>query len=948
MTRHLVRAGCLVCAFLICAGCWLNPAGYALPVSADQVVRDPAVVYGTLPNGFQYVLMKNSTPRDRVSLYLNIFAGSAHETDEERGVAHFLEHMLFNGTEHFSPGELVAYFQSIGMDFGADVNASTAFFQTVYELSLPKGDQPHIEDALRVLKDYARGALLLEEEIDRERGIILAEKQERDSVSYRTFKATFEFELPGSILPQRMPIGKEAVIEAADQKKLRQFYDRWYRPDNMVLIMVGDMDPASVEQWIFEQFQTLEPRVSESLYAPKGIYWEPHQGIKPFYYHEPEAGSTRITIERIQYTDFVYETQESIKREATRTLADTMLQNRLSRMIQERQVDFSSGSAYSGRFLNYVSASAITATCDARNWEVSLTQLEKLLRQALETGFTQVELDRVKADFLARLESDVRQSDTRKTPDIARSLLDAVQDGKWFLSPVQARDLLAPHVQDLTLEAVNDAFRASWAPDHRLVMVTGNADIAAASRSAEDIILAVFQDSALQVADLFTLSDAKTFPYLSASDTPAVIENQKENIKDLGITQIDLDNQIRLNLKQTDFQKGRFLFKVNFGHGRACEPKNKPGIAFISEQTLHHSGLGRMTLEQLNTALAGRDISMEFSVEDTGFSLSGSADPWEIELVFQLIQAFLTDPGFRPEGLALAKKQYRQMYESLRQTPDGVMRIQGDRFLAGGDTWFGMAHPDEMDRLTLVDIQSWLMPYFNQGGFEVSVAGDFDPADVVSHARTLLAGFPAPEKPVPCPDGPDPVEFPRGGHLLLTLDTKIDKSVVRVAFPTDDYWDVGLSRGLSVLSRVLSEHLRKTVREKLGAAYAPYVYNHPSMAHDGYGVLQMVVPVSGDNVDQVTRTLYEIIAEVRENGVTEKETGLALAPVLKQLEVLRQTNAYWLNSVMAGSKAHPQKLEWAETILPGYGGLTHEDMTALAEKYLNPENSAEIRILPAR
>jgi zinc protease len=153
---------------------------------------------------------------------------------------------------------------------------------------------------------------------------------------------------------------------------------------------------------------------------------------------------------------------------------------------------------------------------------------------------------------------------------------------------------------------------------------------------------------------------------------------------------------------------------------------------------------------------------------------------------------------------------------------------------------------------------------------------------------------------------------------------------------------------LSVLSRVLSEHLRKTVREKLGAAYAPYVYNHPSMAHDGYGVLQMVVPVSGDNVDQVTRTLYEIIAEVRENGVTEKETGLALAPVLKQLEVLRQTNAYWLNSVMAGSKAHPQKLEWAETILPGYGGLTHEDMTALAEKYLNPENSAEIRILPAR
>jgi zinc protease len=945
----VVRISCLTWAILVGAGIWLSTAGYAVPVSVDQVLKDPAVVHGTLSNGFQYVLMKNTTPKDRVSAYLNIFAGSAHETDTEQGAAHFLEHMLFNGTEHFSPGELVTYFQSIGMDFGADVNASTSFFNTAYDLNLPRGDQTHIQDALKVLRDYAQGALLLEEEIDRERGIILAEKQERDSVSYRTFTASLSFELPGSILTERMPIGKSAVIEALDRAGLKQFYDRWYRPDNMVLIMVGDMDIPAVEKWVAKQFESLEPRLPESLFAPRGIPWEPHQGIKPFYFYEPEAGKTRITIERIEYTDFSYETDETARQKTTRTLADVMLQNRFSRMIEQGQVDFSSASAYSGRFLNYVSAAAVTATCDAGHWESSLAQLEKLLRQALEHGFTKEELDRVKADFLSRLESDVRQADTRQTSGLARSLLDAVQSKQQFLSPVQARDLLASHVENLTTQEVNAVFQTFWQSDHRLVMVTGNAEIVpSASGSAEDTIMTVFENSGRQTADLFQPSDAVVFPYLSVPDTPAAIENQQEDVNHLGITQIDFDNQIRLNLKQTDFEKGRFLFKVAFGHGRSCAPADKPGIAPISQQTLQHSGLGRMSLDQLNAALAGRDVTIEFSVDDTCFSLSGSADPWETELVFQLIQTFMADPGFRTESLDLAKTQYRQMYEAMKQTPDGIMHIQGDRFLAGGDPWFGMAHPDEVDRLTLAEIQSWLVPYFNRGGFEVSVVGDFDTQEVISHARRLLGGFRAPEQPVHCPDDLDPVQFPEGGQLQMTLDTKIDKGVVRLAFLTDDYWNVNLSRGLSMLSRVMSEHLRKTIREKLGAAYAPYVFNHPSMVHDGYGILQMVVPVSWENVDDVTRTLHEIIADVLENGVSERETELALTPVLKQLDVLRQTNAYWLNSVMAGSKSHPQKLDWANTILPVYREMTYKDMTALAERYLNPEKSAEIRILPAR
>jgi zinc protease len=948
---YQIRVNSVLWAALICLGLFLFPAGYAHAHTASSraLLKDPAVVHGTLPNGFQYVLMKNTTPADRVRVHLNVSAGSVHETDDEQGLAHYLEHMLFNGTEHFPPGELVAYFQSIGMDFGADANASTSFFHTVYDLNLPKGDPAHLEDALLVIQDYVGGALLLEEEIDRERGIILAEKQERDSVSFRTFKKSFAFELPGSILPQRMPIGKKSVIEAAGRKQLKQFYDRWYRPDNMVLVMVGDMDLPTAQQMIQERFHAFEPRLPEHPPKPAGMEWHPHNGLKSFYHHEPEAGNTKITIERIEYTDRFYQTDARLKQEVTRNLGDTMLQNRLTHLIRQGAIDFSSASAYTGTFLQHLSIAAVTADCTPDNWQNSLGQLEKILRQALESGFTQNELDRVKADFISRLDAEIRQADTRQTPHLARAVLNTIQNKKLFLSPSQKKDLLAPHIENLTLDEVNHTFQDAWKSDHRLVLVTGNADIAAdATVSSEDKIMKVFKESANQTADLFVPMTSRQFPYLGVPDTPVEIQDRQENVKDLGIVVVDLENRIRLNLKQTDFEKGAFLFKVVFGPGRSCEPEDKPGISYLSEQTLRASGLSAMDPDQLAAALAGRDVQIDFSVEDAFFSLSGDADPREIELVFQLIQAFLADPGFRPEALDLAKARYRQMYDAIKQTPDGIMRIQGDRFLAGGNRWFGMAHPDEVDQITLADIRSWLSPYFNRGGFEVSLVGDFDPDAVISHARVLLGGFDIPKEPMPCAVAdPALVQFPTGEKLDLILDTKIEKGVVRIAFLTDDYWNIAQTRRLSILSRVISERLRKTIREKLGAAYSPYVFNHPSLIHDGYGVMQLVVPVSHKNVDRVVQTVNDIVNDIFLNGVTEEETQLALNPVIEQLKVLRQTNAYWLNSVMADSRNHPERFDWAKTIVSGYGSITHEHLTALVEKYLDPDKSAVVRILPA-
>ena len=914
--------------------------------ATNGVEKDPALVHGVLSNGFQYVLMKNATPKDRVSVHLNVITGSVNETDEEQGVAHFLEHMLFNGSDHFKPGELIEYFQSIGMDFGADANASTSFFHTTYDLTLPKGDMQALEDAFLVIRDYAAGALLLEEEINRERGIILAEKRERDSVSYRTFKRELEFELPGSLLNQRLPIGLSSVIKAADKRLLKGFYDHWYRPDNMALVIVGDMDIKKTQDLIKKRFSSLQPR-GKSAGEPGDISWQSQKGISAFYHYEPEAGNTEVTIEKISYTPFESESLELLKKQVLDALGNAIFQNRLSSMIRKESASFSSASIYSDTFLQNISMAALNASCGPDKWEKSLGQLEQSLRQAVELGFVPQELARVKADFIANLDTDVLQADTRKSSQLARSVLGAMNQKKLFLSPLQKQALLKPYIQGLTLLQVDQAFQKLWANDQRLVLVSGNTKISEKKDlSAADQILDLYGKSAAQPIDPFKRFETKSFPYLDFPTPKATLLNKQEDVKGLGITQIDLSNNVRLNLKRTEFKNGQFLFKVIFGKGASSEPADMPGLSSLAESTVRLSGFESMDPDQLEDALAGKDVNIGFSINEPYFAVAGSGDPKQAELIFQLIYTYLKDPGFRPQALALAKTRYKQMYDALKSTPDGIMQIQGNRFLAKGDPRFGLLPPEKIDPITLEDIQTWLKPSFEKSPIEVSIIGDFDPGIMTHYAATYLGALETRISPTESNKTPQTISFPKGETLTLTLDTKINKGMVRIAFLTDDFWDITKTRKLSLLAKVFSERLRKTIREELGASYSPYVYNDPSLVYDGYGVMHVVVNVLPDTADIISKKVDKIARELGRDGITKKEVELVKKPLLNQLAVLRQTNGYWLNSVLTNSWNHPERLDWANTIISGYSAITHEDLTALAQQYLNVNEDALIIIAP--
>lgn len=912
------------------------------PHETGHIDPDPDLAFGKLPNGFRYVLLKNRTPKDRVSMHLMVEAGSVHETDAQQGFAHFLEHMLFNGSTHFPPGELVKYFQRIGMDFGPDANASTGFYHTKYDILLPDGKPESIAEGLLVLGDYAEGALLLETEVERERKVILAEMRTRDSAEFRTFVETLKFELPNDRISQRIPIGTKETILSADRALLKDFYDTWYRPERMILVMVGDFDPDAVDPMIREEFAGMTPRAPARPEPDMGEVR--HSGIRPFYHFEGEAGDTDTTLQVIQNIPLEPDSVDRGRRELTLDIANQIVQNRLDRIIRQPDTPFTSAAAASEIYPPHVFYTYITAQSRPENWERTLSVLDRTLRQALEHPFTEAELSRVKKDFLAALDKAVKNASTRESPMLARRLMGKLGMNRVFQSPEQQRDLYAPFIEALTGEAVHDAFKSAWAPDHRLVMVSGNARISEASNDPESLILSAYQSSVETPVSAPETQAVATFPYLDPPENTARIV-RREEIPDLGITRIDFANGVRLNLKPTTFKANEVTANLNFGRGRSAEPADKPGLAQISEAVVNESGLGALNRDDLEQALAGKNTAVRLNISDEAFAFQTKSVTTEMPLMFQLLHARLVDPGFRETAFALTLERYRQTYEALSQTVEGAMRLWGPRFLAGGDTRFGLAAYDDVSRLTLGDVEAWLREALENAPLELSIVGDFKTADALELASAYFGSLPA--RKVDTPEGPaGTIAFPKGKTLEIPVRTRIDKGLIQVAYPTDDIWDIEKTRRLSILSAVFSDRMREVIREQMGASYNQDAYNVPSRAYPGYGVMSAVIGVKPDDAEKVVRAVKDIASAIVRQGVTDDELRRALDPTLTGIKDLQQENGYWLNTVLAGSRKHPEQIAWSRTMIEDYAAITREQLRQLARRYLDNAAAAIVIIRP--
>ena len=915
------------------------------PHESSDLSPDTRLYFGRLENGFRYVFLKNNTPADRVSLHLYVQTGSLNETSDEQGIAHFLEHMQFNGSIHFQPDELVKYFQRIGMQFGPDANAHTGFSDTVYDILLPRGDQQSLSEAMHVLNEYAQGALLLPKEIQKEINIVLAEKRSRDSSSYRIIQEVFKFELPGTLPPQRFPIGQTETIQRFDQPKMKNFYDTWYRPERMILVVVGQFDPDEARRLAENQFSELRPRAKE-VESPNFGSFE-HHGSNPFYYFEKNIGTTTVRIETISRENQPLDSSEFRYRELLEELANQILNERLSKLIQKPNAPITESGSGSGFFLRKVRYVEISAQCEPQNWEKALHLIEQTLRRALKYGFTIEELERAKKEKIAQLSHAQETEITMDSNELAMELMKDLRDGRVTRSANQKMELILPILSNLTVENVNQQLKIMWAADHRLVLVTGNLDLSGTDTTPEETILNSFRQSNMAVVRPPVQEKTFLFPYLPAPEVGEKIIRSKQ-IVSLGIEQAWLKNGVYLSMKRTNFKKGEALISLAFGSGKASEPKDKPGLAYLAEAMFNEAGFGRMNRTELDEALSGRIAGIELDIREDMFLLNGKASSDEVPLLFQLMRTFILDPGVRQETLELVRKRLIQQIRTAQHEVQGVMQIEGIRFLSGGDNRLGLATPEELEQLTLDDIRTWFQEQLSESGIELAAVGDIDPQQVKELAAIYMSSLPLrTDHQITALNDSHP-RFPAGESLTLKADSQIQNSLVVVAYPTADMWDIEQTRRLALLSEVFSEQLRVRVREKLGAAYSPYAYNRPYRAYPGFGIFFIFVEAAPDEVETVVSEVKQIAEGLHTQNISLDEFRRALDPTLTRIKDLRQSNTYWLNSVMIGSGRYPQQIQWAQTIEDDYAAITKDDIRIFAERYLINKNSAIVLVQPEK
>jgi len=911
------------------------------PQEKSDLAPDPDIHFGRLANGLRYVILHNSEPRGRIALYLDVQAGSLNETDAQRGYAHYLEHMLFNGTAHFPPGSLIRYFQSIGMGFGADTNAHTSYDETVYKLLLPDNRGETLDTGMLVLADYARRALLLESEVDHERGVILAEKRSRDSAESRVSKALIHEEFAGTKVAQRDPIGVESTILAATSSKLRAFYDAWYRPRNMIVVLVGDVTPEQARQTLFRHFAELAPApVKPTCYDFGRIV---PGSRKVVHVREPDLGRTDLAI---SFTWNVKPTTDTMARERelfANYVAARILDNRLQQIVDQEGSPLTRAQAYSGTFVRRLGYFVMSGRTTAGQWQEGLTRLQTLLAQVRQYEVDPAELARAGRAIRAELLRAVQTRASRNSSELAMDIIRKLNDGEVILSPKQEATLYGDFLDALTVTDVRAAFARITSPDktRRVVFVGGNADLTGSASTAEQRIQEVWQRGAVVSVQPWHSRKTAEFPYLPTPEQAGKIV-RKIRHNDIDALTVIFANGLRLNVKKTEFAKNEVRIGVHFGHGTLAEPA--PGLARLAETVVNESGLGRLTRDQLDEVLAGTNGRVSFRVGPESFVFEGKGLSSELDLLIQLVYTNLVDPAFRTGAYDRAMRRFGQMYRAMKGSVEGSYQLEGDRFFAGGNSRYGLPPEKEFRKLTLDQVRQWLQDSFSHDQLEITVVGDIDPGKVTQLVKTWFGSRRS--RPFTTLYGGG-VRFPAGEKRIVRVRSAVAKEIMAVGWWTNDFWDIHRTRRLHVLASLLEDRLRRIIREELGATYSPVAYNYASRVDPGFGVLRALVTIDAGQADIVRKAVYAVAGDLAAQPVSPDELGRIVAPIQTSIRDMQRTNRYWLESVLALSGRHPEQLHWPLTIVDDFAAITSVEIYDLARKYLARKRSAILEVISA-
>ncbi len=907
------------------------------PHELSDIKPDPRIVWGKLDNGLRYVIMPVKTP-GRAALQLYINAGSLMETDAQRGIAHFLEHMAFNGTKRFPAGQMVEYFQRLGMSFGAHTNAFTDFDRTVYQIELPRTGEEMTGEGLKLFRDFLDGMLLEKSQIDRERRVIFSEKLARNSAGLRALVAFNQFTLPDTLVPHRLPIGTDKTLRAMSRQQFIDFYEKWYTPGRATIVAAGNFDAKMVERLVRENFADAKARRGEQPDPSFGKV-EPTRGISADLQVDAEAQQVTISLNSVAPSGKEFDTIARRRNELVQLTANLMLNARFGKLANEKDAPIQAAGAALDHELNLADIHSVRAVCQPAKWKAALGTIEQELRRAVAYGFNDAEFNQAKASLASVLKSLVAQSETQEAPSLAGSIIDSLAKNEVSDSPTDTLTVMTNLLAGLQRSECEAALRRTWQSQDVKIVVQGNVPLAAGE--VEPILAAYRKSRAVAVAPP-SEEKAAQFAYTNFGPPGKIAE--REDVKDLGIVEATFANNVHINVKRTDREKDVVYVLVRFGGGVLELPTDKPGLVTLANNIFIPGGLQAHSISDIIRFKSDKNCGIAFSVGNDAFQLNGSCSTATLETDLDLCTAYLTAPGYRTEAREQFLQSAESIYAGLEHTPEGVASNDVIAFLRSDDPRFHFPSREALQKLTLEDVKNWLKQPLEKGYMEVAIVGDVDPERALELAAKTFGALPERDAKKPSFTEARRLKYPiEAKQKVVNFSSETPRAVSIVCWPTLDHYSVPRDRRLSILSRVLDDRLRLKIRQELGATYTPQVFPVGSSTFDNFGYLEAFLLVDPKQLPDVSPLVAKIGAELAAGGMTDDEFERAIKPTLATIDDL--DNSFWMGYV-ADCQEHPENLDMARGMKADYLSIKKSEIEALATAYLAEGKATIINVAP--
>lgn len=904
-----------------------------------KIPFDPDTRTGVLSNGLTYYIKKNSKPENYAELRLALNAGALQETDAQQGLAHFVEHMCFNGTEKFPKNQLVDYLEGIGTKFGAHLNAYTSFDETVYMLRIPTDDAEKFNTGMNILEQWAHKVSFEGEEIEKERGVVISEWRTRLGASDRIMQKTLPKTFYKSRYAERLPIGKKDILETFPHEELRNFYKDWYRPDLMAIVAVGDFDMDQVEEMIKDKFGKIAP-----VENPK-----PRES-----YEIPDHKETLIAIEsddestynmiRLQYKHDKrpMNTLEDYRKSIISNLGSSMIDARLDELMQQSDAPFTyASSGYRGMARtkdSYGSFAVVPEGGFLKGLKALLTENERAVR----FGFTQTELDRIKKATIAGLEKQFREKDKTDSRSLVMSYVYHFLSESPVPGIAQQLELYTGILPSITLEEVNATFKGFIRPDNQVIILSGIEKEGNEMPQESEVRSILNEISGMELKPYE--DNVSTAPLMAQVPAPGKIDVEK-TIEELGVTELTFQNGVRVILKPTTFKNDQIMMQSYSPGGTSLYSDEDYMSAVMSDQVISESGLGEFDNVQLEKYLSDKVVNVSPFIAELSEGINGTCSPKDIETFFQMVNLYFTQPRKDPNAFATVIAQNKGFFGNFLSNPAMYFRSEVNKVMTGNHFRRDVVpSPEKMDQAKLDKAYEIYTDRFSDASdFTFLFVGNFDVETLKPMLATYLGSLPSKAREenwkdigVVRPDGVIEKAFYKGRE---------PQSQVNLKFTGDAEWNTKTRYELSSSVAVLRIMLRESMREDKGGVYgvgaSASLQKEPKEQYS----ININFTCAPENVEELISTALKDIETLRKEGASEK--NIQKVKEAQRTDIMQgiKENRYWMRQLSFSYKNDLDPKRILELDKP-LEHLTSEVVQKTINQFFDMKNYARFVLYP--